>query len=106
MAKGLIFAAGLALAASTLSAQALPVGRADLGQGSLVTNVAQGCGPGGFRDWRGFCRYDGPRYGRPRVYGPPRVYGGGRRAAPSYSLLDGDDGLWPAPRVPLNSRVT
>jgi hypothetical protein len=76
MAKGLIFAAGLALAASTLSAQALPVGRADLGQGSLVTNVAQGCGPGGFRDWRGFCRYDGPRYGRPRVYGPPRVYGG------------------------------
>jgi hypothetical protein len=46
MAKGPIFAAGLALAALTHSAQALPAGPADLGQDSLVTTVAEGCGRG------------------------------------------------------------
>jgi hypothetical protein len=72
-AKGLIFAAGLALAASTLSAQALPVGPADLGGDSLVTNVAQGCGPGWARNRWGECRpMRGPRYidPRPRVVVP------------------------------------
>jgi hypothetical protein len=69
----MIFAAGLALAASTLPAQALPVGPADLGRDSLVTNVAQGCGPGGFRDRFGRCRYGGPRYVAPRAMVAPGI---------------------------------
>jgi hypothetical protein len=82
MAKGMIFAAGLALAASTLSAQALPVGPADLGRDSLVTNVAQGCGPGGFRDRFGRCRYGGPRYGGPRYVAPRAMVAPGIVVAP------------------------
>jgi hypothetical protein len=70
MVKGLIFASGLALAASTLSAQAMPVGPADLGQDSLVTNIAQGCGPGWARNRWGECR---PMRRGPRAYGGPAV---------------------------------
>jgi hypothetical protein len=79
MAKGFIFAAAAAfgLAASTLSAQALPAGPADLGLQPLVENVAQGCGPGWERNRRGECRpMRGPRYvePRPRYVDPrPRV---------------------------------
>ncbi|HEX8166911.1 MAG TPA: hypothetical protein VF601_14145 [Beijerinckiaceae bacterium] len=67
MVKALVFTAGLA--ASTLAAQAMPVGPADLGRDSLVTNVAEGCGPGWERNRFGECR---PMRGR-RVYGGPAV---------------------------------
>jgi hypothetical protein len=78
MAKGLIFAAGLALAASTLSAQALPMGPADLGKDPLVTNAAQGCGPGSFRNRWGECRYGG---------GPRRGYGGPAVVVPGVGVV-------------------
>ncbi|HEX8663883.1 MAG TPA: hypothetical protein VF744_07630 [Beijerinckiaceae bacterium] len=70
MVKGIVFAAaaGLTLAASALTAQAMPV-PADLGQDSLVTNVAEGCGRGWERNRFGECR---PMRG-PRVYGGPAV---------------------------------
>lgn len=60
------------------SAFAAPVGAAAAGglvaEPGLVTTVAQGCGPGGFRNPYGRCIYGGrPGYGRP-VYGRP-VYG-------------------------------
>lgn len=75
MAKGLVFAAaaGLTLALS-ISAQAMPIGRADLGRDSLVTTVAQGCGPGWERNRWGECRpMRGPRYVDPRPrYVDPR----------------------------------
>ncbi len=70
MAKGPIFAAGLALAASTHCAQAVPAGPADLGQDSLVTTVAQGCGRGWERNRWGECR---PMRRGPPVYGGPAV---------------------------------
>jgi hypothetical protein len=72
MAKGLIFAAtaGLALAASTFAAQAMPVGPAGLGQSSLVTTVAEGCGRGWERNRRGECR---PMRGRGGGYGGPAI---------------------------------
>jgi hypothetical protein len=70
MAKELIFAAGIALAASTLSAQALPAGPADLVYDPLVAKAAQGCGPGWARNRWGECRpMRGPRYVDPR----PRI---------------------------------
>jgi hypothetical protein len=65
MAKSLVFAAGLALAASTLAAQAMPV-PADLGRDSLVTAVAEGCGRGYERNRFGECR---PMRGRGGGYG-------------------------------------
>jgi hypothetical protein len=74
MAKAYIFAAaaGLALAASTMTAQALPVGPAHLGLQPLVENVAEGCGRGWERNRRGECRpMRGPRYVDPRPR--PRV---------------------------------
>jgi hypothetical protein len=72
MAKGLIFAAvaGLGLTASTLAAQALPAGPADLGLAPLVEHVAQGCGPGWERNRFGECR---PMRRGPRGYGGPAV---------------------------------
>ena len=68
MVKALVFTAGL-LAATTLTAQAMPAGPADFGQDSLVTNVAEGCGRGWERNRFGECR---PMRG-PRVYGGPAV---------------------------------
>jgi hypothetical protein len=70
MVKGLVFAAGVALAASTLTAQAMPVGPAGLGQDSLVTTVAEGCGRGWERNRRGECR---PMRGRGGGYGGPAI---------------------------------
>ena len=80
--KALVFTAGLALAASTLTAQAMPIGPADLGRDSLVTTVAEGCGRGWERNRFGECRpmrgrrgYDrGPAIVvRPPVVVAPRV---------------------------------
>ncbi len=68
--KALVFTAGLALAASTLTAQAMPIGPADLGQDSLVTNVAEGCGRGWERNRFGECR---PMRGRRGGYGGPAI---------------------------------
>jgi hypothetical protein len=70
MVKGFVFAAaaGLTLAASALTAQAMPV-PADLSQDSLVTNVAEGCGRGFERNRWGECR---PMRGR-RGYGGPAI---------------------------------
>ena len=75
MVKGFVFAAaaGLTLAASALTAQAMPV-PADLGQDSLVTNVAEGCGRGWERNRWGECRpMRGPRVGGPAIVVRPPV---------------------------------
>ena len=85
MVKGLVFAAGAALAASTFSAQAMPVGPVGLGEDGLVTTVAEGCGRGYERNRFGECRpmrgrgYGGgpavvvvPRVVSPRVVAPRR----------------------------------
>jgi hypothetical protein len=69
MVKGLVFAAGVALVASTFQAQAMPVGPIGAGEHSLVTTVAEGCGRGWERNRFGECR---PMRG-PRVYGGPAV---------------------------------
>lgn len=93
MAKGFIFAAaaGLTLALSSLSAEAMPMGLADLGGDSLVTKAAGGCGPGWAPNRWGECRpmrrgyYGGPRYvdPRPRYVDPrPRVVVPGVMVAP------------------------
>ena len=74
--------AAVALGASGLGAQAMPLGQAP-GTAPLVDHVAQGCGPGSFRGPRGFCRPMGGRFfggpPRRRFYGPrpygPRFYG-------------------------------
>ena len=69
MVKGLVFAAGVALVASTFQAQAMPAGPIGFGEDSLVTTVAEGCGRGWERNRFGECR---PMRG-PRVYGGPAV---------------------------------
>jgi hypothetical protein len=56
MVKGLVFAAGVALVASTFPAQAMPVGPVGLGENSLVTTIAEGCGRGWERNRFGECR--------------------------------------------------
>jgi hypothetical protein len=70
MVKGLVFAAGVALVASTFPAQAMPVGPVGLGENSLVTTIAEGCGRGWERNRFGECR---PMRGRGRGYGGPAV---------------------------------
>src|SRR4051794_39937285 len=74
MVKGLIFTAGVALAASTFSAQAMPVGPVGLGEDGLVTTVAEGCGRGFERNRFGECRpFRGRGYGGPAVIVRPPV---------------------------------
>ena len=82
MVKGLVFAAGVALVASTFQAQAMPAGPAGFGEDSLVTTVAEGCGRGWERNRFGECRpFRGRGYGgpavvvRPPVVVAPRVVG-------------------------------
>ena len=82
MVKGLVFAAGVALVASTFQAQAMPLGPAGLGEDSLVTTVAEGCGRGWERNRFGECRpFRGRGSGgsavivRPPVVVAPRVVG-------------------------------
>ena len=74
MVKGFVFAAaaGLTLAASALTAQAMPV-PADLGQDSLVTTIAEGCGRGWERNRFGECRPMRRGYGGPAVVVRPPV---------------------------------
>ena len=74
MVKGLMFAAGVALVASTFQAQAMPVGPIGLGEDSLVTTVAEGCGRGWERNRFGECRpMRGRGYGGPAVIVRPPV---------------------------------
>jgi len=81
MVKGLVFAAGVALVASTFQAQAMPAGPIGFGEDSLVTTVAEGCGRGWERNRFGECRpFRGRGYGggpavivRPPVVVAPRV---------------------------------
>lgn len=78
MALAKIFAAAAVVVSLTGAAAAAPVGpSATGGADSLVTNVAQGCGPGWARGPYGGCRpiYGRRFYGGPRFYGPPRFYG-------------------------------
>jgi hypothetical protein len=86
MLKALLFSAGVALAASTLSAQAMPVGPIDLGPDSLVTAVAEGCGRGWERNRRGECRpmrgMRGGGYGGPAIVVRPPVVVAPRRVVP------------------------
>jgi hypothetical protein len=68
-ATGFVLAAGALLIANTADA-AVPV--APLNNGTIVTQVAQGCGPGGFRDQYGRCHYSiDPGYGHGYGYGGP-----------------------------------
>ena len=82
MVKGLVLAAGVALVASTFPAQAMPIGPVGVGEHSLVTTLAEGCGRGWERNRFGECRpmrgrgYDGPAVVvRPPVVVAPRVVG-------------------------------
>lgn len=83
MVKGLVFAAGVALVASTFPAQAMPLGPAGLGEHSLVTTVAEGCGRGWERNRFGECRpFRGRGYGGPAVVVRPPVVVAPRVVAP------------------------
>jgi hypothetical protein len=83
MVKGLVFAAGVALVASTFQAQAMPAGPAGLGEDSLVTTVAEGCGRGWERNRFGECRpFRGRGYGGPAVVVRPPVVVAPRVVAP------------------------
>jgi hypothetical protein len=76
--------AGLATAAAAVSANATPVvpNLNDQGASNIIP-VAQACGRGFHRNWRGFCR---PNY-RPYAYRPYYraypYYGGGYYAHPN-----------------------
>ena len=72
-AAAAFLAGGLGLASAANAAPAGPVA-SGLSADSLITHVAEGCGPGYFRGRRGFCR---PMrgYGPRGFYGPPRYYG-------------------------------
>jgi hypothetical protein len=63
-AIGFVLAAGALLIANTADAK-VPV--APLKSATTITQVAQGCGPGGFRDRYGRCHYEHGGYG----YGGP-----------------------------------
>ena len=89
MVKGLVFAAGGALVASTFQAQAMPVGPIGLGEDSLVTTVAEGCGRGWERNRFGECR---PMRGR--GYGGPAPSSCGR---PSSSRPGWSGRAWSPP---------
>ncbi|MFL5197550.1 MAG: GCG_CRPN prefix-to-repeats domain-containing protein [Microvirga sp.] len=83
MVKGLVFAAGVALVASTFQAQAMPAGPIGFGEDSLVTTVAEGCGRGWERNRFGECRpFRGRGYGGPAVVVRPPVVVAPRGVAP------------------------
>ncbi|MFL4975723.1 MAG: GCG_CRPN prefix-to-repeats domain-containing protein [Microvirga sp.] len=83
MVKGLVFAAGVALVASTFQAQAMPAGPIGFGEDSLVTTVAEGCGRGWERNRFGECRpFRGRGYGGPAVVVRPPVVVAPRVVAP------------------------
>ncbi|MFL5141181.1 MAG: GCG_CRPN prefix-to-repeats domain-containing protein [Microvirga sp.] len=83
MVKGLVFAAGVALVASTFQAQAMPAGTIGFGEDSLVTTVAEGCGRGWERNRFGECRpFRGRGYGGPAVVVRPPVVVAPRVVAP------------------------
>jgi hypothetical protein len=69
--------------------QAMPIAPLGAPQDAGIERVAQGCGPGGFRDHRGYCRY-APR--RPMMAPPvhrpppPMVVRPGRACPPGYFL--------------------
>jgi hypothetical protein len=73
-AIGFVLAAGALLIADTSDAK-VPV--APLKSTPTTTQVAQGCGPGGWRDPYGHCRYGGYGYGHGYGYGYGYGYGGG-----------------------------
>ncbi len=70
----LTFAAGTALSLGAAQVQAMPAISAAPSAGNVeITPVAEGCGPGYHRNFRGFC-VPGGFYGRPFVYGGPRCF--------------------------------
>jgi hypothetical protein len=73
-AIGLVLGAGALLVANASEAK-VPV--APLKSATPVTQVAQGCGPGGFRDPYGRCHYGGYGHGYGYRYGYGHGYGYG-----------------------------
>ena len=73
-AIGFILGAGALLVANASDAKVLV---APLKSATTITQVAQGCGPGGFRDPYGRCHYGGYGYGYGHGYGygRPGAYG-------------------------------
>ncbi len=65
----LLIAGGAVALAAAMPAQASPI-RPDPGTSQLLTLVAQGCGPSGWRGPYGHCRYTPYRGG---YYGPPPI---------------------------------
>jgi hypothetical protein len=76
-AIGFVLAAGALLVANTSDAK-VPV--APLKSATIITQVAQGCGPGGWRDPYGRCRYGG---------GYGHGYGRGSPCPRGFSVQDG-----------------
>jgi hypothetical protein len=62
---------------ASAGAEALPL-MPNPADAPAVERVADGCGPGFFRNRRGFCR-PMRAYGPPRYYAPPRRFYGPRR---------------------------
>lgn len=75
-------------AGAALSGQGVP-GAGIAGQGADITQVAQGCGRGGWRTPSGRCAYGRPGYGPPPGYGRPGygrpVYGRPAYGPPRYA---------------------
>ena len=70
----LVLAAGAAMMFGAVEAQAVPATVVAPGVDAVqLIPVAEGCGPGFHRAFRGFCRPGGV-FGRPYGYGGPRCF--------------------------------
>ena len=68
-------AVGTALSLGAAEVRAMPaISAAQSVDNVEITKVAEGCGPGFHRNFRGFCVPGGGFYGRPFVYGGPRCF--------------------------------
>jgi hypothetical protein len=72
----LSFATATALVLGAVSAQAMPaVTTAPGSDAAPIVTVAEGCGPGFHRNFRGFCRPNfGPRFGVGGPFGGPHCF--------------------------------
>ena len=96
-AIGFVLAAGALLIANNSDA-AMPV--APLKSATTINKVAQGCGPGGFRDPYGHCRY-GHGYGYDRGYGYGHGHGyGSNGCPPGWTVQGGNCAPYKGPRGP------
>jgi hypothetical protein len=67
MRKTIVFAAAACLGLFTVAAQAMPVTSLNAASDTMITRVAQGCGPGMHRGPHGACR---PVFSCPRGWHP------------------------------------